>query len=190
MRHTASDCVAIQEKAREKLKNQGPGAVAFYGTRLGLGKSFCNQCQAVTHTLPLADKSWCLLCEYDKPVDAPIPNRVRQKREYRRSIVVEKIGDWELEITTGAHEVKDCDGSDSGFNLVCLHNTFERGDRPKEWIAFGTLEHALKWANGRTNGEPRIKSVSDLELINLQRMAEEAFTFEELIKKWKDGREN
>jgi hypothetical protein len=98
-------------------------------------------------------------------------------------MVVERINGLVFEITPGALEVKDCDGIRNGFNLCAVFSEHDEST----CTVYGSINDAWRHsfiANKYT--DPVRIECSEHELINLQRMAEEAFTFEELINNWKN----
>jgi hypothetical protein len=103
-------------------------------------------------------------------------------------MIVERYNGYEFELTRAAWEVKDCDGEEHGFNLCCVRTGPAKRPEDSTWTAFGKLTHAISWANGERKGWPSIDGLSEHDIINLQRLAEEAFTFKELQKWWKNGR--
>ncbi len=105
-----------------------------------------------------------------------------------KSMIVERYNGYMLEITRAAAEVKDCDGEEHGFNLCCVRTGPAKRPEDSTWTAFGKIFHATSWTAGERKGWPSIENVTEHELINLQKLAEEAFTFKELQKWWKNGK--
>jgi len=183
MKKSFEDWKAIQEKAEEKYERTGPSAVYEYGKLLGLNLSDCNECNAITHDVGDSDGTVeCLLCGSRK-LHGPVHEKseTQEYRSVRGTMVVERVNGIIFEITPGALEDKDCNGIRNGFNLCAVFREHDEST----CTVYGSINDA--WGDVFTNvakGVARIHAVSEHELINLQRMAEEAFTFEELINNW------
>lgn len=187
MRRTIDDRKAIQEKVKEKLELHGKGAVQYYGDKLKLDKCFCPTCNEVTHTLLCSSGDYCLICEKVKPdKEGSVRNaKLSDARERQGRMIVEVVGDILFEITAGAHEVKDTDGIEQGFNLVAVFSVHDQST----CTVYGSINDAWTSTFVSTGKDiMRIETVGEHDLINLQRMAEEAFTFEELKINWLHGK--